>query len=114
MKAILSHPALYQAYQNAGGFFGALWVSVLFGIVNAIVGTILRLLTLPLIVLTLGLFAIVINALLLELTDALTSHLTIDEFFWTAIWAAIILAIVAVILDMIVRTMLASRTATAT
>ena len=51
---------------------------------------------------------------MLEITDALTSHLTIDEFFWTAIWAAIILAIVSVILDMVVRTMLASRTTAAT
>jgi putative membrane protein len=93
---------LLDGMDLSGGFFGALWVSVLFGIVNAIVGTLLRLLTLPLIVLTLGLFAIVINALLLELTDALTSHLTIDEFFWTAIWAAIILAIVMVVLDVAV------------
>ena len=93
---------LLDGMDLSGGFFGALWVSVLFGIVNAIVGTLLRLLTLPLIVLTLGLFAIVVNALLLELTDALTSHLTIDEFFWTAIWAAIILAIVMVVLDVAV------------
>ena len=93
---------LLDGMDLSGGFFGALWVSVLFGIVNAIVGTLLRLLTLPLIVLTLGLFAIVVNALLLELTDALTSHLTIDEFFWTAIWAAIILAVVMVVLDVAV------------
>ena len=48
-------------------------VSALFGIVNAIIGTILRLLTLPLIILTLGLFAVIVNALLLELTDWLTA-----------------------------------------
>ena len=101
---------LLDGMDLSGGFFGALWVSVLFGIVNAIVGTLLRLLTLPLIVLTLGLFAIVVNALLLELTDALTSHLTIDEFFWTAIWAAIILAVVAILLDYAVRTLMAPAT----
>jgi putative membrane protein len=84
-----------------GGFWSVVWVSAIFGLVNAIVGTILRLLTLPLIVLTLGLFAIVVNALLLELTDWLTDSLTIDEFFWTAIWAAIIMAIVSVILDLL-------------
>ena len=89
-----------------------LWVSALFGIVNAIIGTILRIITLPLTLLTLGLFSIVVNALMLELTDALTSHLTIDEFFWTAIWAAIILSIVSVILDLVVRTALASATTT--
>ena len=39
----------------SGGVWGYIWVSALFGIVNAIIGTILRLLTLPLIILTLGL-----------------------------------------------------------
>jgi uncharacterized membrane protein YvlD (DUF360 family) len=41
---------------------------------------------------------------MLEVIDAISSHLTIDDFFWTAIWAAIILALVAVILDLIVET----------
>ena len=86
----------------SGGFWAYVWVSAIFGIVNAIIGTILRILTLPLTILTLGLFSIIVNALLLELTDALTSHLTIDEFFWTAIWAAIILSIISVILDIVV------------
>jgi putative membrane protein len=103
---------LLSGMDVSGGFWGYLWVSALFGIVNAIIGTILRILTLPLTLLTLGLFSIVVNALMLELTDALTSHLTIDEFWWTAIWAAIILAIVSVILDLIVRSTLASATAT--
>ena len=86
----------------SGGVFGALWVSILFGLVNTIVGTVVRIFTLPLILLTLGLFAIVVNALMLELTDAITSHLTIDEFFWTAIWAAIILGLVTVVLEFVV------------
>jgi putative membrane protein len=77
---------LLSGMDVSGGFWAYLWVSALFGIVNAIIGTILRILTLPLTLLTLGLFAIVVNALMLELTDALTSHLTIDDFFWTAIW----------------------------
>jgi putative membrane protein len=86
----------------SGGVFAYLWVSALFGIVNAIIGTILRILTLPLTLLTLGLFSIVVNAILLNITDGITSHLTIDHFWWTAIWAAIILAIVSVILELIV------------
>ena len=56
----------------------------------------------PLILLTLGLFSVIVNALLLELTDALTDNLTIDSFFWSAIWAAIVLAIVSLILDLTV------------
>lgn len=89
-----------------GGFWGYLWVSALFGIVNAILGTILRLLTLPLNLLTLGLFSVVVNAILLSVTDALSSHLEIDEFFWTAIWAALILAVVSVVLELLVRILL--------
>jgi len=95
--AILS--SLLDGMDVSGGVTGLLWVSLLFGLVNALLGTLLRLLTFPLAVLTLGLFAIVVNAFLLEVTDRLSSDLTIDEFFWTAILAAIGLAIVGGIVD---------------
>jgi putative membrane protein len=91
----------------SGGAWGYIWVSALFGIVNAIIGTILRILTFPLTVLTLGLFSVIVNALLLEITDGLSSHLTIDRFWWTAIFAAIILSLTSMLLDMIVRSALA-------
>ena len=100
---------LISGMDISGGAWGYIWVSALFGIVNAIVGTILRLLTLPLFILTLGLISIGVNALLLVITDSLTDHLTIDDFFWTAIWAAINLAIIGVILDLIVHKLLRSR-----
>jgi len=93
---------LLTGMEVSGGFWGYVWVSALFGIVNAVVGTILRILTFPLTLLTLGLFLIVINALMLQLTDWLSDHLTIDEFWWTAIWAAIILSFVSVVLEAIV------------
>jgi putative membrane protein len=100
---------LLDGMDMSGGFFGYLWVAILFGLVNAILGTILRLLTLPFIILTLGLLAILINALMLEITDALTDNLTIDEFWWTTIWASIILAIVTVVLDYLVASVFARR-----
>ena len=86
----------------SGGFWGYLWVSLLFGIVNAVIGTFLRIITFPLTVLTFGLFSILVNALLLQITDALSDHFTIDEFWWTAIWGAIIMAIVSFVIDMLV------------
>jgi putative membrane protein len=86
----------------SGGFGTYLWLALLFGIVNAILGTILRLLTLPLMVVTLGLFSLVINAVLLQVLDWISDHFTIDHFFWTAIWGAIILAIVSVLLELLV------------
>lgn len=91
----------------SGGTWGYIWVSALFGIVNAIIGTILRILTFPLTVLTLGLFSVIVNALLLEITDGLSSHLTIDQFWWTAIFAAIILSLTSMLLDLVVRSVLA-------
>jgi putative membrane protein len=89
-----------------GGFWGYVWVSALFGIVNAVLGTILRILTLPLTFVTLGLFSVLVNAILLNITDALSSRLTIDEFWWTAIWAAIILAVASIVLELFVRILL--------
>ncbi len=62
-----------------GGFASLLWVAILFTVVNAIVGPLLRLLSLPVIVLTLGLFLLVINALLLALTAWLSSDLAVDS-----------------------------------
>jgi putative membrane protein len=82
-----------------GGVWGYIWVSALFGLVNTIIGSILRLLTLPLTVITLGLFLIVVNAIVLEITDALTHDLTINSFFWDAIWASIIMSIATEVLQ---------------
>ena len=92
---------LLSGMDVSGGFVSYLWVSLLFGIVNALLGTVVSILTLPLTLLTLGLFSIVVNAAMLEVTDALTSRLTIDEFFWTAIWAAVIVAVVSVLLEFV-------------
>jgi putative membrane protein len=105
---------LLSGVDISGGAWGYIWVSALFGIINAFIGTILRILTFPLTVLTLGLFSVIVNALLLQITDGLSTHFTIDEFWWTAIWAAIILSIAAMILDLIVRSVLAPAAAEAT
>ena len=76
------------------GEFGTyLWIGLLFGIVNAIVGPVLRLLSLPFVVLTLGLFLLVVNAALLGLTALLSDRLTVDGF-WTALVGGLILALV--------------------
>ena len=63
-----------------GGFGWYLWVALIFSVVNMILGPIFRLLSLPLIVLTLGLFLLIVNAALLGITAALTSHLSVDSF----------------------------------
>jgi putative membrane protein len=94
---------LLDGVSVSNGIAGYLWISLLFGIVNAFVGTILRLISLPFIILSLGLVLILINAALLALTDALTDDLTINSFFWDAIWAAIVLSIATVVIDRFAR-----------
>ncbi|WP_193044090.1 phage holin family protein [Mycolicibacterium baixiangningiae] len=81
-------------------------VAVVFGLVNAIVKPIVQLMSIPLYILTLGLFHIVINALMLWLTAWITEHTThwglyIDDFWWTAIWAGILLSIVSWVLSLL-------------
>ena len=74
-------------------------VAVIFGLVNAFIKPLVQVLSIPLYILTLGLFHVVINALMLWITAWITEHTThwglqIDHFWWTAIWAAILLSIV--------------------
>jgi putative membrane protein len=81
------------------GEFGTyLWIALIFGVVNAIVGPILRLLSLPFVLLTLGLFLLVVNAALLGLTAALTDRMTIDGI-GTAIIGGLILAVAGWLAD---------------
>jgi putative membrane protein len=75
-----------------------LWIGLLFGLVNGIVGPVLRLLSLPFVVLTLGLFLLVVNAVLLGLTALLTDRLTIDGF-GTAVLGGLILAVASWLAD---------------
>ena len=75
-----------------------LWIGLLFGLVNAIVGPILRFFTLPFVVLTLGLFLLVINAVLLALTAGITDRMTIDGI-GTAIIGGLILAVAGWVAD---------------
>jgi putative membrane protein len=80
--------------QGPLGEFGTyLWIGLIFGVVNAVVGPILRLLSLPFVVLTLGLFLLVVNAALLGLTALITDRLQVDGFI-TAVLGGLILAVV--------------------
>lgn len=71
-----------------------LWVAFLFGIINAVLKPIAKFLTFPIILVTLGLFTVVVNAGLLLLTDWLTDDLTVDGF-WNAVLGAIVISLVS-------------------
>jgi putative membrane protein len=72
--------ALVPGINVHGGFVWLLWIALIFAVVNMILGPLFHLLSLPLIVLTLGLFLLVINAALLAITAGLSSHLDVDSF----------------------------------
>jgi putative membrane protein len=69
-----------------------LWIALLFALVNSILGPIIRLLSLPFVILTLGLFLLVINAALLGITAALSDRLNIDGF-WPAVAGGFLIAL---------------------
>ena len=76
-------------------------VAVIFGLVNAIVAPVVKLLSLPFIILTLGLLLVGINALMLWLTSEIAQGLDLGfqvDGFWTAILGAIVISVVSAIL----------------
>ena len=81
-----------------------LLVALIFGVVNTVIGPIVKLLSLPFILLTLGLLLIVINACLLLLTEWISGlfglGFTVDGF-WTAVGGAIIISIASFVLNVL-------------
>ncbi|MCR4264325.1 MAG: phage holin family protein [Candidatus Roizmanbacteria bacterium] len=74
-----------------------LMVVVLLGVSNAVIKPILHILTFPITIVTFGLFAIVINALMVVLVDYLVEGFTVDNFWW-ALAFSIVLSIVSSVL----------------
>lgn len=80
------------------GLTSLLLVAVVFGLVNAFLKPVFKLLSLPLVIFTLGLFALVINTALLALTAVLMDDLTIDGF-GSAFLGALLIAVVSAVLN---------------
>jgi putative membrane protein len=81
-------------------------VALVFGLVNAVVKPIAKLLSFPFILLTLGLFTFIVNAFMLQLTEWIAEPLglsfTIRHFFWDAVLGALIITIVSMILHWVI------------
>ncbi|MFE4665891.1 phage holin family protein [Streptomyces sp. NPDC056716] len=81
-----------------------LLVALIFGVVNFIVKPLVQLLSLPLLILTLGLFTLIVNALMLLLTSWLADKLDLSfqvDGFWTAVLGGLIISIVSWALNML-------------
>ena len=84
-------------------FFG---VALIFGVINTFVGFTTKILTFPLIIVTLGLFIFVINGLMLWLTSAVSDALGLGfrvNGFWPAFWGALVVTVVSTALSLMLR-----------
>lgn len=89
---------------HAASVTSLLLIALVFGVLNALVRPLLKLLSCPLLVLTLGLFTLVLNAVMLLLTARLGQFFGIDfrvDGFWTAFLGALVVSVVSVLLSWI-------------
>jgi Predicted membrane protein len=109
MRIVVTAIALWAATRLVSGIsFHGDWlqlagVALVFGILNSFVRPILSFLAFPLLIVTLGLFTFVLNAVMLMLTSALSSKFGFDFHvagFWPAFWGAIVIGIVSFLLSM--------------
>jgi putative membrane protein len=110
LRWLISSLAIFAAIELVSGieFVGPGWqigiVALVFGLLNALLRPLLYLLTCPLVILTLGLFGLVINALLLGLTSALADTLNIQfsvDGFWPAFFGGLVISIVSTVLSIL-------------
>lgn len=82
-----------------------LWVALIFGLINAVIRPVMKFLSLPVIILTLGLFSLIINAAMLQLTSWVAGQLSlefsVDQFFWDAVLGSVIITVVSMILHLV-------------
>jgi putative membrane protein len=112
IRLVISASALWVATQfvpgitYTGGWIPFLGVALVFGAVNAFVRPVAQVLTFPIVIVTLGLFLLVINGLMLWLTSALSDALGLGfhvEGFWPAFLGALVVSIVSSALSNMVK-----------
>ena len=102
--AVWTATAVVPGIDVPGGFVTYLGVSLLLGLVNAVLGPLLALVALPLSVLTVGLSALVVNGLLLALTAGISENLDV-EGFGSAVAGALVVSVVTTLLELALRPM---------
>jgi putative membrane protein len=111
-RILINAAALWVAVRLVPGihFTGTvvnlLIVALVFGVLNAVVRPVLVLLSLPLVIITLGLFTLVLNGVVLWLTSAFSERLGLGltvAGFGSAFWGAFVVSVVSIVLSMFVR-----------
>jgi putative membrane protein len=97
---------LVSGVTYSGGWLPFLGVALVFGVINAFLRPVAKVLTFPLIIVTLGIFALVVNGLMLWLTSSLAGALGLGfhvDGFWAAFWGALVVSFVSMVLSIFVR-----------
>jgi len=96
--------ALLTSYLLPGvhmaGFLTAIILALVLALLNAVLKPILVILTIPVTVLTLGLFLLVINALIILLAGAIVPGFAVDGFLWALLFS-LVLSVITAILDLV-------------
>ncbi|MBN2146483.1 MAG: phage holin family protein [Anaerolineales bacterium] len=103
--AIAILPGIQPQSENWLSF---IWLALIFGLVNAFFSPLLKFLTCPLIILTLGLFTLIVNTLLFAFTGWLGQQFQVgftlaDPWFWNAFLGSLIVSIVSVVLTLLLK-----------
>ena len=108
LRLLINAAALWMAIQlvdgidHRGSMWSLLFVALVFGVLNASIRPLLKLLTLPVLILTLGLFIFVINALMLLMTGWVSGVLGLGfhvDGFWDAFFGGLIVTVVSLLLS---------------
>ena len=109
LRVLINAVALWVAIQlvdgidHRGSLWSLLFVALVFGALNASIRPVLKLLSLPVIILTLGLFIFVINALMLMMTGWVSGVLNLGFYvagFWDAFFGGLIVSVVSLVLSL--------------
>ena len=98
--------AIVPGVSYTGGPLPLLGVALVFGVINATLRPLARILTFPIIILTLGIFALVINGLMLWLTSSLSEALGLGfqvNGFWSAFFGSLVVSVISMALSFAVR-----------
>ena len=120
LRLLINAIALYLAIQILpgielmSGLVSIVWLALIFGIVNALFRPLLQFLTCPLIILTLGLFTLVINTFLFWLTSIVGQWFGIalvisEPVWWNAFLGGLIVSVVSVLMTLILKDELKGR-----
>ena len=108
LRLLINAAALWVAIQlvdgidHRGSWWSLLFVSLVFGVLNASIRPLLKLLTIPLLIVTLGLFIFVINAMMLMLTGSVSRLLNLGFYvdgFWAAFLGGLVVSVVSLLLS---------------